>query len=120
MADKKFHVDYSKRTPGEVIRARRTELGWSQLELSLQSGISVPQIGRIERNAVNPKVKTIKQLEGTLGIDLFPLFDDEHDHEYRPLEGIANDIVKIISTQKLSKNELDLLFEIIIAKYPQK
>lgn len=64
----------SKKTPGEMIKARRKELGWIQDDLEWKSGISKTQISRIERDMVNPGLNTITKLEEALGISLLKEF----------------------------------------------
>ena len=63
-----------ERTPGEVIVAARKEYNWSREYLEMKSGVSVSQIGRIERGVADPGLETITKLEEALGIELLDLF----------------------------------------------
>lgn len=66
--------DGTKVSAGQIVAIKRREYGWSQEELSWRSGISVTQIGRIERGESIPSIKTILELERTLGIELYNMF----------------------------------------------
>jgi len=46
-------------SPGDSVRERRIELGWTQAELSEQSGISQADISRIENGRLDPRWSTI-------------------------------------------------------------
>ena len=49
---------------GAAIRAGRSALDWSQLELAEKSGVSLPTVARIETGLNNPKLETISRLIG--------------------------------------------------------
>ena len=51
---------------GAAIRAGRSALNWSQLELAEKSGISLPTVARIETGVNNPKLETISKLIGAI------------------------------------------------------
>jgi len=70
-----------ERTPGEMVAAHRKRLGWSQEELSWRSGVSVTQIGKIERNMVNPLYETVELLEKALNIQLLDQFKKFHKEQ---------------------------------------
>jgi len=63
-----------ERTFGEVIAARRKQLGWSQEELEGRTGISRVSISKIERSVVNPSYDSIEKLEEALHIPLFDIY----------------------------------------------
>lgn len=63
-----------KRTPGEIVAAERKKRCWTQEELGWRCGISAVQIGKIERDAVRPKIETIKTLEDVLELPLLEVF----------------------------------------------
>ena len=63
-----------ERTPGEIVAARRKQLGWTQAELEWRSGVSSKQISRIENDSVRPGFDTIDKLEKALEIPLLQLF----------------------------------------------
>ena len=69
-----------ERTPGEIVAARRKQLNWSQLELSIRSEVSVPQISRIECDQTRPNYETIIKLEKALGIQLVDAFMEYRKH----------------------------------------
>jgi len=66
-----------ERTLGEVIAARRKQLGWSQEELEWRTEISRVSISKIERGVVKPSYDSVEKLEAALGIPLFDLFKQE-------------------------------------------
>lgn len=51
---------------GAAIRAGRSALNWSQLELAEKSGVSLPTVARIETGVNNPKLETISRLIGAI------------------------------------------------------
>jgi transcriptional regulator with XRE-family HTH domain len=53
----------------------RKEMGFTQEELSYQSGITLSQIARIETARINPTLSTIFQLSRTLKITTSRLFE---------------------------------------------
>ena len=65
-----------ERTPGEIVVARRKELGWTQEELSWRCGVSTTTISRAENDARKTSVETIGKLEEALGIPLLQVFMD--------------------------------------------
>ena len=69
-----------ERTPGELVAARRKQLNWSQLELSIRSEVSIPQISRIECDQTRPNYETIVKLEKALGIELVDAFMEYRKH----------------------------------------
>lgn len=50
----------------KLIKAARALLGWTQAELSRQSGLSVPAIANIERGSSQPRQNTLALLQKTL------------------------------------------------------
>jgi transcriptional regulator with XRE-family HTH domain len=53
---------------GEAIRARRLAQGWSQEELSFESGLHRTYIGAVERGEKNLTVKNLVRIASALGI----------------------------------------------------
>lgn len=51
---------------GDQIRARRTALGWSQIDLAREAGVSPWTLGQIERGPAQPSAKTKKKIENAL------------------------------------------------------
>ena len=56
------------------IKKRRAELGISQEDLALQSGIDRTFVSKIERSIANPSLKTILDIAEALDISLSDLF----------------------------------------------
>ena len=70
---------------GLRLREVRLEKGFTQEELSYSCGLSLSQIGRIERGVLNTSLSTIFVLVRTLKVDLKYLFDFElpsYDREF--------------------------------------
>jgi transcriptional regulator with XRE-family HTH domain len=59
---------------GRALRARRTERGVSQEELSLATGVHRNYIGGIERGERSPSVATVARLADALDISLAEVF----------------------------------------------
>ena len=82
----KFPDIRRERTPGEIVMARRKELGWTQEELSWRCGVSTTTISRVENDARKTSVETISKLEEVLGIPLLSIFMEyrkSHDPELK-------------------------------------
>ena len=59
---------------GAGIRHFRGEKGLTQLQLSIDAGIPLSQIGAIERGVGNPTIKTLKKIADCLDCEVFQLF----------------------------------------------
>ena len=57
-------------TPGELIRHRREELGWSQSRLAQAAGTGQALISRIEQGQVNPTVEMLTRLADAMHAQL--------------------------------------------------
>lgn len=57
-------------TPGELVRRRREELGWSQSMLAEAAGTGQALISRIESGRVNPTVDMLKRLAEAMHAEL--------------------------------------------------
>ncbi len=53
-------------SPGDSVRERRIELGWTQATLSEHSGIPQADISRIENGRLDPRWSTIHRLSTAL------------------------------------------------------
>ena len=62
-------------TTGELIRAKRIELGMSQTELAIRSGCKQQEISRYEYGLSEPKVSRLVYIALGLGIDIRELLD---------------------------------------------
>ncbi len=57
-------------TIGEQIKARRRELGWTQLQLADRVGISMAAISVIEVGKRQPRDRTVQKISGALAMAL--------------------------------------------------
>jgi len=57
-------------TPGELVRRRREELGWSQARLAEAAGTGQALISRIESGRVNPTVDMLARLADAMHAEL--------------------------------------------------
>ncbi|MBQ8940696.1 MAG: helix-turn-helix transcriptional regulator [Firmicutes bacterium] len=74
--DEELTFDKGRRTPGEMIRARRKQLCWTQEELAWRSEVSVSSIERVENDKVRTSFEIIEKLEKVLNISLRDEFVD--------------------------------------------
>ena len=109
-----------QRTPGEIIVARRKELGWTQEELAWRSEISVTQISRLENDASRPGFETIEKLEEALGITLLDVFQkfrksfDPEKKSYLTTIDTLREFERKLAKSGLSEKELkDLLGRVL-------
>jgi transcriptional regulator with XRE-family HTH domain len=61
-------------TFGQMIRQRRRQLGWTQREVALGAGTSIPYIGHLEANKRHPSERVLLRLSNILGLDLRDLY----------------------------------------------
>lgn len=52
--------------PGDTIRERRIELGWTQAELAERTGVSQADISRLENGRLDARWSTIRRLSAAL------------------------------------------------------
>lgn len=52
--------------PGDSIRERRIELGWTQAELAKRTGITQADISRLENGRLDARWSTIQRISGAL------------------------------------------------------
>ena len=57
-------------TPGELVRHRREELGWSQSRLARAAGTGQALISRVEQGRVNPTVEMLTRLADAMDAQL--------------------------------------------------
>lgn len=57
-------------TPGDLVRRRRQELGWSQSRLAQAAGTGQALISRIEQGRVNPTVEMLTRLADAMHAQL--------------------------------------------------
>ena len=58
--------------PGDSIRERRTELGWTQTELAKRTGIPQADISRIENGRLDARWSTIQRISTALATTVRP------------------------------------------------
>ena len=58
---------------GAAVRRRRRELGWSQEELAVQSGLDRTYVSGIERGVRNPTLLSMGRLAAALDVQLSEL-----------------------------------------------
>jgi len=56
--------------PGKLLKARRNQLGITQLDLADLAGISANTLYKIERGQANPTLKVLFKLLDVLGMEL--------------------------------------------------
>ena len=57
-------------TPGQLVRERREELGWSQTQLAKAAGTGQAMISRIESDRVSPTVGMLARLAEVMDAQL--------------------------------------------------
>lgn len=55
---------------GEEIRKARISKGYTQANLALKSGMTQPQIARIENNDTQPRINTLIKISNALDLKL--------------------------------------------------
>lgn len=68
--DKEYLIKF-----GKHLKQMREGKNMSQEQLANLSEVSLPQITRIERGAINPTICTIKSLSIGLGVEMSFMFD---------------------------------------------
>ena len=61
---------------GECVRARRQEMGLSQVEFGERCGFYQTYLSRIENGRANPSLNAMEVIANALGISVFDLFDE--------------------------------------------
>ena len=59
------------------VKACRESLGETQFELSVEIGISIEELGLIERGEANPRLSTMQKIAAHMGITVSALLDIE-------------------------------------------
>jgi transcriptional regulator with XRE-family HTH domain len=68
-------MSISTRTPGTLIRSKRTELGWSRRTLADKAGVSEANLARVELYGHTPKLGTLSRIAEALSIPVTDLID---------------------------------------------
>ncbi len=69
-------TEMEKRSLGEKIAFYRRKNNWSQMDLSLITGITRDQISRLELDKSSPRLETIERLEDAFNLPRWALLDD--------------------------------------------
>ncbi len=113
--------EIGERSLGERITYYRKKNNWSQLELSLITGITRDQISRLELDKNSPRLETIERLEEAFNLPRWSLLDDVKtpspknyytDYEY---EEILDSIFQEFRKLKFTIYELDILEHILFS-----
>lgn len=67
--EEKEEIELSAKLVAQLI-ARREELGLSQRQLSIKSGLKQAAIARLERNNAIPRIDTFARLSKSLGLEI--------------------------------------------------
>ena len=112
----KSNNDIGKLTVGEKIAYYRKKNNWSQLELSLITGITRDQISRLELDKNSPRLETVIRLEDALNLPRWALLDDlVFDAEINDFTGYEYDEILDLIHQELSRKKLTV-YELQIIK----
>lgn len=87
---------------GRAIRLCRTQKGWTQLDLSKRTGITVPHLSMMERNSRNPSLPAMQTMAKAFDLPLNVLIFLAS--EPGELTGISEEL-----KEKLSRAALTLL-----------
>lgn len=93
---------------GENIRRLRRDKGWTQGELSKESGVQLGQISKLERNEADPRLDTIYRLIAALGCSPNALLNDV---QKTSLDGRLEMVLE--QMQKLPEEDKQTLLRVI-------
>lgn len=102
-------------TLGERIAYYRKKNNWSQLDLSLMTGITRDQISRLELDKNSPRLETIERLEEAFCLPRWALLEDikkiTQKNYYSDLEyeEFLEHIIAELRRWKLTINELEII-----------
>ena len=114
---KNNHNDIGMLTIGEKISYYRKKNNWSQLDLSLITGITRGQISRLELDKNSPRLDTIIQLENAFKLPRWALLDNLNiAGENNDCIGYEYDEILDMIYHELSRKELTIYQLQIIKK----
>lgn len=93
------------------MKFRRKQMGISQEELALQTGLSLSLIRGIERQAANPTLSSLEKIAGAFGISVAELFN--FNNELEDTKKITHVMVKEL--RQLPPEKLRLMLQFIRA-----
>ena len=94
---------------------------WTQLELSLRTGITCDQINRIERGASDPKLETIVRIENALDLPQWTLLkqdsaeDTDLSSDTAARDAITHRIIDEIDQRNLSIDQFLIIEAAVIS-----
>ena len=109
------------KTLGDRIALYRKMNNWTQLELSLRTGITRDQISRIERGVSDPKLETIVRIENALGLPQWTLLrqdsaeDTDQSSDAAARDAIIHRIIDAIDQRNLSVDQLRIVEATVIS-----
>ena len=65
--------DLSQRRIGARVRAERAERGWTLADLSVRTGIKVPNLSRLEKGVHMPSLETLERIADAIGVPVVAL-----------------------------------------------
>ena len=89
-------------TMGEIIAARRKELGMTQKELAAKMNVTDKAVSKWERGLAYPDINSIPQLAEVLGVSVAELMDAQ-----------ADDKVEEAPMKHALKEMIDLIFKVV-------
>lgn len=70
-------IDTTKATIAEAVKNKRTEKGWSQLELAEKAGVDRKTVNRIENGRYSPSMNTLVSVGNALGLTMTGMLGDK-------------------------------------------
>ena len=85
-------------TMGEIIAARRKELGMTQKELAAKMNVTDKAVSKWERGLAYPDINSIPQLAEVLGVSVAELMDAQSDDkaEEPPMKHAIKEMIDLI------------------------
>ncbi|MGO0694171.1 helix-turn-helix domain-containing protein [Pseudomonas guariconensis] len=114
-------MHHPKGFPSKLVRLR-ADAGMTQRDLSVASGISVPQIGRYEMGTSAPRMTALVKLAKALNVDVSELTDADDEPENVELamvtEGRENTMFtlpkSLIDDMQADANRLGVSLEVVL------
>lgn len=101
---------HESRPPGEIMRERRLELGWTQKELADRIGVSDAYISALESGSKLPTYANTIVLAEELGLNGDELWEMTRQlHEDLALQKISRKVERLQQAKKLTSDELPRL-----------
>lgn len=88
---------------GEHLRELRQQRGFTLLQLSQQTALSVSYLSDLERGRTNPSIDTLERIAGTYGVLLGELIAGVDGWQVSPLQQLAPGLQELVAD-----NQIDL------------